>query len=225
MTARTHKPGMSDIDAQTLLRAYAYGVFPMAESRDDPELYWIDPERRGILPLETFHVPKRLARTIRRAPFDIRVDTAFREVMLGCADSSPGRDGTWINERILDLYCELHEHDRAHSVECWREGKLVGGLYGVSLGSAFFGESMFSRETDASKVALVYLVARLIRGGYDLLDTQFVTSHLQQFGAIEISRDQYRARLARATMREADFHAMPDDATPDYILQSVTQIS
>ncbi|MBA4209755.1 MAG: leucyl/phenylalanyl-tRNA--protein transferase [Parvibaculum sp.] len=216
---------MNDIDAQTLLRAYAYGVFPMAESRDDPELYWIDPERRGILPLEAFHVPKRLARTIRHAPFDIRIDAAFREVMLGCAEHSPGRDGTWINERILDLYCELHRHERAHSVECWRGGQLVGGLYGVSLGAAFFGESMFSREKDASKVALVYLVARLIRGGYDLLDTQFVTSHLAQFGAVEISRDQYRARLARATMRKADFHALPDDAAPGYILQSVTQIS
>lgn len=216
---------MSDIDAEMLLRAYAYGVFPMAESRDDPELYWIDPERRGILPLEGFHVPKRLARTIRQHPFDIRIDTAFREVMLGCAEAAPGRDGTWINERILALYCELNARGRAHSVECWREEKLVGGLYGVSLGAAFFGESMFSRETDASKVALVYLVARLIRGGYRLLDTQFVTSHLAQFGAVEISRDQYRSRLALATERSADFRAMPEDASPDYILQSVTQMS
>lgn len=216
---------MSDIDAEMLLRAYAYGVFPMAESRDDPELYWIDPERRGILPLEGFHVPKRLARTIRRHPFEIRIDTAFREVMLGCAEAAPGRDGTWINERILALYCELNACGRAHSVECWREGKLVGGLYGVSLGAAFFGESMFSRETDASKIALVYLVARLIRGGYRLLDTQFVTPHLAQFGAVEISRDQYRRRLAHATDRPADFLAMPQDASPDYILQSVTQMS
>ena len=216
---------MSDIDAEMLLRAYAYGVFPMAESRDDPELYWIDPERRGILPLEGFHVPKRLARTIRQHPFDIRIDTAFREVMLGCAEAAPGRDGTWINERILALYCELNTRGRAHSVECWRENKLVGGLYGVSLGAAFFGESMFSRETDASKVALVYLVARLIRGGYRLLDTQFVTSHLAQFGAVEISRDRYRSRLALATETNADFYAMPEDASPDYILQSVTQMS
>ncbi|MBX3504967.1 MAG: leucyl/phenylalanyl-tRNA--protein transferase [Parvibaculum sp.] len=208
-----------------LLRAYAYGVFPMAEARDDPELYWIDPERRGILPLDRFHVPKRLARTIRQHPFDIRIDTAFREVMLGCADAAPGRDGTWINERILALYCELNARGRAHSVECWREGKLAGGLYGVSLGAAFFGESMFSRETDASKVALVYLAARLIRGGYRLLDTQFVTSHLAQFGAVEISRDEYRSRLARATGERADFHAMPQDAPPGYILQSVTQMS
>ncbi|MEW6090444.1 MAG: leucyl/phenylalanyl-tRNA--protein transferase [Pseudomonadota bacterium] len=216
---------MSEIDAEMLLRAYAYGVFPMAESRDDPELYWIDPERRGILPLDKFHVPKRLARTIRRQPFDIRIDTAFRDVMLGCAEAAPGRDGTWINERILALYCELNERGRAHSVECWREGKLVGGLYGVSLGAAFFGESMFSRETDASKVALVYLVARLIRGGYLLLDTQFVTTHLAQFGAVEISREEYRSRLSRATAQRASFHAMPPDAPPDYILQSVTQMS
>jgi leucyl/phenylalanyl-tRNA--protein transferase len=216
---------VSEIDAEMLLRAYAYGVFPMAESRDDPELYWIDPERRGILPLDKFHVPKRLTRTIRRQPFDIRIDTAFRDVMLGCAEAAPGRDGTWINERILALYCELNERGRAHSVECWREGKLVGGLYGVSLGAAFFGESMFSRETDASKVALVYLVARLIRGGYLLLDTQFVTTHLAQFGAVEISREEYRSRLARATAQRASFHAMPPDAPPDYILQSVTQMS
>jgi leucyl/phenylalanyl-tRNA--protein transferase len=216
---------VSDIDAEMLLRAYAYGVFPMAEARDDPELYWIDPERRGILPLERFHVPKRLARTVRHCPFDIRIDTAFRAVMLGCAESAPGRDGTWINERILDLYCELNERGRAHSVECWRDEKLVGGLYGVSLGAAFFGESMFSRETDASKVALVYLVARLIRGGYELLDTQFVTSHLAQFGAVEISRDEYRRRLAHASAARADFHALPQDAPPSYILQSVTQMS
>ncbi len=182
---------MSDIDAEVLLRAYAYGVFPMAESRDDPELYWIDPEVRGILPLDAFHVPKRLKRTVRQQPFEIRIDTAFREVMLGCAEAAPNRDGTWINERIVGLYCELHARGRAHSVECWQGEKLAGGLYGVSLGAAFFGESMFSRVTDASKVALVHLVARLIRGGYTLLDTQFVTSHLKQFGAIEISRDLY----------------------------------
>lgn len=216
---------MSDIDAEVLLRAYAYGVFPMAESRDDPDLYWIDPEARGVLPLETFHVPKRLKRTVRQQPFDIRIDTAFREVMLGCAEAAPNRDGTWINERIVGLYCELHERGRAHSVECWRDGELVGGLYGVSLGAAFFGESMFSRATDASKVALVYLVARLIRGGYTLLDTQFVTSHLKQFGAVEISRDKYRVRLMEATAAKGDFYSLPEDAGPDEVLQSVTQMS
>lgn len=216
---------MSEIDAEVLLRAYAYGVFPMAESRDDPQLYWIDPEARGILPLDGFHIPKRLRRTIRGHPFDVRIDTAFRETMLGCAEAAPNRDGTWINDRILDLYCELHERGRAHSVECWQGDRLAGGLYGVSLGAAFFGESMFSRATDASKVALVYLVARLIRGGYTLLDTQFVTSHLEQFGAIEISRDEYRVKLFEATSAEADFYSLPLDASPDEVLQSVTQMS
>lgn len=216
---------MSEIDAEVLLRAYAYGVFPMAESRDDPQLYWIDPEARGILPLDKFHVPKRLRRTIRQRPFEVRVDTAFRETMLGCAEAAPNRDGTWINDRIVGLYCDLHAAGRAHSVECWQGSALVGGLYGVSLGAAFFGESMFSRATDASKVALVYLVARLIRGGYRLLDTQFVTSHLTQFGAIEISRDQYRARLFQATAEEADFYSLPLDASPEEVLQSVTQTS
>ncbi|MGB6086075.1 leucyl/phenylalanyl-tRNA--protein transferase [Parvibaculum sp.] len=216
---------MSEIDADMLLRAYAYGVFPMAESRDDPQLYWIDPEARGVLPLDKFHVPRRLKRTIRQRLFDVRIDTSFREVMLGCAEAAPGRDGTWINARILELYTELHERGHAHSVECWRDGKLVGGLYGVSIGAAFFGESMFSRETDASKVALVYLVARLIRGGYKLLDTQFVTTHLAQFGAREISREAYRERLARAIATDADFYSLALDTAPEEILQSVSQIS
>jgi leucyl/phenylalanyl-tRNA--protein transferase len=216
---------MSEIDAEMLLRAYAYGVFPMAESRDDPELYWIDPEARGVLPLNSFYVPRRLRRTVRQRAFDVRIDTAFREVMLGCAQAAPGRDGTWINALILDLYSELHERGHAHSVECWRDGKLVGGLYGVSIGAAFFGESMFSRETDASKVALVHLVARLIRGGYRLLDTQFVTAHLAQFGAREISREAYRKKLTRAIATGADFYSLALDAAPEEVLQSVSQIS
>ncbi|MBX3492467.1 MAG: leucyl/phenylalanyl-tRNA--protein transferase [Parvibaculum sp.] len=216
---------MSDIDADVLLRAYAYGVFPMAESRTDPELYWIDPEKRGILPLDAFHIPKRLRRRVRSGHFEVRIDTAFREVMLGCADAAPDRGGTWINDRIVALYCELHERGHAHSVEAWREGRLAGGLYGVSIGAAFFGESMFSRETDASKVALVHLVARLVAGGYRLLDTQFVTEHLQQFGAVEISRDAYRARLFEATAEQADFYSLPEDAPPLEFLQSVTHKS
>ena len=216
---------MSEIDADMLLRAYAYGVFPMAESRDDPQLYWIDPEARGVLPLDRFHAPRRLKRTVRQGIFDVRIDTAFCEVMLGCAEAAPGRDGTWINTRILELYTELHERRNAHSVECWREGKLVGGLYGVSIGAAFFGESMFSRETDASKVALVHLVARLVRGGYKLLDTQFVTAHLAQFGAREISREAYRDKLARAIATGADFYSLALDAAPEEVLQSVSQIS
>ncbi|MDO8838206.1 MAG: leucyl/phenylalanyl-tRNA--protein transferase [Parvibaculum sp.] len=216
---------MSDINADVLLRAYAFGVFPMAESRDDPDLYWIDPEQRGILPLDGFHVSKRLRRRVRSGVFDVRVDTAFRETMLGCADTAPGRDGTWINDRIISLYCELHARGNAHSVESWRDGKLVGGLYGVSIGAVFFGESMFSRETDASKVALVHLVARLVAGGYKLLDTQFVTEHLRQFGAIEISRDAYRARLSEATSAQADFYSLPAGASPLEFLQSTTQMS
>ncbi|PKQ04240.1 MAG: leucyl/phenylalanyl-tRNA--protein transferase [Alphaproteobacteria bacterium HGW-Alphaproteobacteria-11] len=216
---------MSDIDADVLLRAYAYGVFPMAESRDDPELYWIDPEKRGILPLDAFHIPKRLRRRVRAGTFEVRIDTAFREVMLGCADAGPDREGTWINDRIVALYCELHQRGHAHSVEAWREGRLAGGLYGVSIGAAFFGESMFSRETDASKVALVHLVARLVAGGYRLLDTQFVTEHLQQFGAVEISRDAYRARLFEATAEQADFYSLPEGAPTLEFLQSVTHKS
>src|SRR3569833_140763 len=149
------------IDSDMLLRAYAYGVFPMAEARDDPQLFWIDPEHRGVLPLDGFHLPKRLKRKIRTEPFEVRVDTSFRQVMMACAESGVEREGTWINDQIIALYCELFAHGHAHSVECWQNGRLVGGLYGVSLGAAFFGESMFSRETDASKVALVYLVSRL----------------------------------------------------------------
>lgn len=200
---------MSNIDSDVLLRAYAFGVFPMAEARDDPQLYWIDPERRGVLPLNAFHLPKRLRRTVKAAAFEVRIDTNFRQVMLGCAETGTDREGTWINDRILELYGELFARGHAHSVECWQNGRLVGGLYGVSLGAVFFGESMFSRETDASKVALVHLVARLIMGGYRLLDTQFVTSHLKQFGAIEISRDSYRARLHEAALEKADFKHMP----------------
>ena len=181
-----------------LLRAYASGIFPMAESADDPELFWVDPKRRGIIPLDAFHVPRRLRRVIRQKPFTIRCDTAFEDVMRGCAEASDKRPNTWINDEILELYTGLFERGAAHSVECWHEKELVGGLYGVALGGAFFGESMFSRVTDASKVALVHLVARLRHGGFRLLDTQFLTPHLAQFGAIEISRPRYHRLLAEA---------------------------
>lgn len=214
-----------DITADILLRAYAYGVFPMGEARDDDRLYWVDPDMRGVIPLDRFHVPRSLRRTIRRAPYEVTVDTAFRDTVLACAQAAPGRSGTWINDRIVRLYCELKARGRAHSVECWREGRLVGGLYGVSLGAAFFGESMFSRATDASKVALVHLVARLRAGGYRLLDTQFVTDHLAQFGTEEIPREVYRERLADAVARSADFYSLPDGLSPEDILQSVTQMS
>ena len=216
---------MSNIDTDVLLRAYAYGVFPMAEARDDPQLYWIDPEARGILPLNGFHLSRRLRRTVRSGQFEVRVDTAFREVMLGCAETAVDREGTWINDRIVELYSELFARGHAHSVECWQGSRLVGGLYGVALGAAFFGESMFSRETDASEAALVHLVARLIAGGFRLLDTQFVTAHLRQFGAIEISREEDRVMLHNATTSRADFYRLPLDAGPEAVLQVLSQTS
>ena len=188
-----------------LLRAYAAGIFPMAESADDPELFWVDPTKRGILPLDRFHVPRRLQRVLRRDVFAVRVDTAFAAVMRRCAAASERRPCTWINDEIVRLYTALAERGAAHSVECWQEGELVGGLYGVSLGAAFFGESMYSRVTDASKVALVHLVARLRLGGYQLLDTQFLTPHLARFGVIEISRARYHRRLAEALRYRAVF--------------------
>jgi len=188
-----------------LLEAYAAGIFPMAESADDPELFWVDPNRRGILPLDAFHVPRRLKRVLRGGRFAVRADTAFAAVIRGCAEASDTRPGTWINDEIVRLYSALFERGAAHSVECWRDGELVGGLYGVSLGAAFFGESMFSRVSDASKVALAHLVARLRHGGYRLLDTQFVTPHLAQFGAIEISRARYHRLLAEALRYRAVF--------------------
>ncbi len=197
--------GPSDLTPELLLRAYAEGVFPMAERRNDPDLYWISPEERGIIPLDAFHVPRRLKRTVRSDHFDVRIDTAFGEVIHACAAPAPDRAESWINAEIVSLYTALFACGHAHSVECWREGRLVGGLYGVSLGGAFFGESMFSRERDASKVALVHLVARLKRGGFRLLDTQFLTSHLERFGAVAISRRLYRELLAQAIAERADF--------------------
>ena len=177
----------------------------MAETADDPELFWIEPRWRGILPLDAFHVPRRLRRVVRQGHFTLRCDTAFEAVMRGCAEASDKRPNTWINDEILRLYAGLFARGAAHSVECWHEGELAGGLYGVSLGAAFFGESMFSRVTDASKVALVHLVARLRQGGYRLLDTQFLTPHLAQFGGIEISRARYRRVLAEALRYRAVF--------------------
>ena len=188
-----------------LLRAYAAGIFPMAESADDPELYWVDPVHRGILPLDRFHLPRRLARTIRSERFTILCDRDFSAVMRGCAEPTAERPQTWINDEIIEVYSALHANGHAHSVEAYSSDALVGGLYGVSLGGAFFGESMFSRVTDASKVALGHLVAHLVRGGYRLLDTQFVTKHLQRFGAVEISRARYRHLLAEALKTRAYF--------------------
>lgn len=210
---------------EELLACYRRGVFPMADSRDDPRLFIVDPDLRGVLPLDGFHLSKRLAKTIRGEPFDIRIDTAFRLVMEECAAQSDGRPDTWINSSITDLYCSLFVRGVAHSVECWLDDKLVGGLYGVSLGGAFFGESMFSRARDASKVALVYLVARLKVGGYQLLDTQFVTEHLKQFGAQEVPRAEFHNKLEKALSIEGDFFKMPSNATPAQVLQSIAQTS
>ena len=199
-----------------LLAAYAGGVFPMAESADDPELFWVDPQCRGILPLDAFHVPRRLRRLVRQGGFEVRCDTAFDAVIRGCAEATEKRPNTWINDEIVRLYAGLFARKAAHSVECWRDGLLVGGLYGVSLGAAFFGESMFSRESDASKVALVHLVARLRLGGYRLLDTQFLTLHLAQFGGIEITRARYHRLLADALAYRALFPAeLPDGPAGD----------
>ncbi len=199
--------GSTRLTPEILLRAYAQGVFPMAERRDSTELYWVSPERRGIIPLDGFHVSRRLARTVRGDHFIVTSDTCFVDVMRACAEAGPDREQSWINAEIVRLYTALHASGQAHSIECWRGGQLAGGLYGVSLGAAFFGESMFSRERDASKVALVHLVATLIEGGYELLDTQFITTHLAQFGTIEIPRTDYLELLDRAIAREAYWSA------------------
>ncbi len=194
---------MFDLTPVMLLRAYSHGLFPMAESAESEELYWVNPDRRGILPLDTFHVPRKLRRIVRLGEFDIRINTVFREVLACCASSRPT---TWINREIADLYGRLHDLGHAHSVEAWRGGELVGGLYGVSLGGAFFGESMFSKVAESSKVALVHLAIRLRRGGFTLLDTQFITAHLSQFGAIEIEREAYQHLLDAALTIDADFN-------------------
>jgi leucyl/phenylalanyl-tRNA--protein transferase len=201
-----------ELTADLLLRAYSAGLFPMAASRLGHKLHWLDPERRGIMPLDRFHLPKRLARTVLSEPFEISVDRDFAATIAACATPMEGRDDTWINPQIERLFTELHHLGHAHSVECRLNGTLAGGLYGVSLGGAFFGESMFSFVTDASKVALVHLVARLRLGRFRLLDTQFVTEHLKQFGAREIPRGLYKAQLADALRAPARWVADPDPA-------------
>ncbi|MBI1416488.1 MAG: leucyl/phenylalanyl-tRNA--protein transferase [Limimaricola sp.] len=188
---------------ELLLRAYAMGVFPMSEARDDPDVFWVDPKRRGVFPLDRFHISRSLAKRIRQERFRVTFDTAFADVVRGCAD----RPETWINDTIFALYTSLHAQGHAHSVEVWEGDNLVGGVYGVVIGAAFFGESMFSRATDASKVALAYLVDRLRAGGFTLFDTQFLTPHLASLGAVEIPRGAYHARLSTALSRRAAFHA------------------
>ncbi len=210
---------MSTITPQILLKAYAAGIFPMAESAEDNALYWIEPERRGVLPFETFHVSRSLAKRVRQRRFEIRIDHDFAGVMDACALRTPDRSSTWINGRIKSLYGQLHRLGCGHSVECWRDGELVGGLYGVRLGAVFFGESMFSRARDASKVALVHLVARLKAGNFKLLDTQFITEHLKSFGAEELPKEAYHLLLEDAIASNADFFAFKRDDDPLQVLR------
>ena len=198
-----------DITPDVLLRAYSIGLFPMAESAHDPNLFWVDPEERGIFPLDGLVVTRSLAKTVRSGRFEVRVDTAFDAVIDGCAEAGPGREGTWINDRIRSLYRALFDMGHVHTIEAWADGVLVGGLYGVALGGAFFGESMFHRATDASKVALVHLVARLRAGGFKLLDTQFVTTHLATLGAVAVPKHAYHLLLADAVERKGDFWVWP----------------
>jgi leucyl/phenylalanyl-tRNA--protein transferase len=208
----SRESALVDITPEVLLKAYACGIFPMAESAEDPALYWIEPERRGIIPLDRFHVPSRLARTVRSDRFLVAVNRDFDAVLDGCSLPMPGRTRTWINGRIRNLYRKLYDRGDCHTVEVYEHGELVGGLYGVSLGRAFFGESMFHRARDASKVALVHLVARLKAGHYRLLDTQFVTEHLRTFGAVEVSRPAYHKLLDAALVGHGDFGALAVDS-------------
>jgi leucyl/phenylalanyl-tRNA---protein transferase len=215
---------MTELPPELLLRAYSIGVFPMAEARDDKEVFWVDPDHRGIIPLDGFHLPRSLRKTLRRGTFRMTADQAFDQVIAACAQSAPDRENTWINHQIEQAYEALHHAGHAHSIETWQDGELVGGLYGVRLGGAFFGESMFSRATDASKVALVHLVARLICGGFKLLDTQFLTDHLKRFGAVEIPREDYKRILKDALVTDADFYSLPEDGEAEFV-QSMTHTS
>ena len=196
----------AELTPALILRAYGCGLFPMAESKAERDVFWVDPETRGVIPLDRFHVPRRLARTVRAGRFRITVDRDFPRVMRGCARRTGRRPESWINGPIFEAYCALHRQGHAHSVEAWQDEALVGGLYGVVLGAAFFGESMFSTERDASKVALVHLVSRLTAGAFTLLDTQFVTPHLKRFGAVEMTRARYLSQLADALTRSATFY-------------------
>ena len=211
---------MPDLTPELLLHGYAIGIFPMAEHRDDPEIFWVDPRQRGVFPLDGFHISRSLARAMRRTDFKITVNTAFADVVTGCAD----RADTWINDQIFDLYQQLHHNGAAHSLEVWDGPDLVGGVYGVTLGAAFFGESMFSRRTHASKIALSCLIDRLTRGGFTLFDTQFLTPHLASLGAVEISRATYQTRLDEALKCRASF-TDPAPATVQDVVQRMTQTS
>jgi len=214
-----------EITPQVLLKAYACGIFPMAESADDPGMFWVEPEMRGILPLDRFHIPRSLKKTLRQHKFEIRFDSAFDQVISACAEENEDRKQTWINQRIKKLYGDLNRIGHAHSFEAWHNDELVGGLYGVRLGSAFFGESMFSRMTDASKICLVHLVYEMRRSGFLLLDTQFTTQHLERFGVMEIPRDDYQDLLQEALAEDVRFSPQVGGATSDSILQLFSQTS
>lgn len=219
-------PATSRLSPELVLRAYACGIFPMAESRGRSGVFWVDPEVRGVLPLDAFHVSRSLARKVRRGVFDITCDSAFGAVIRACAEAARGRPDTWINDDIIEAYCELHRSGFAHSVEAWQDGRLAGGIYGVALGGAFFGESMFSAATDASKVALVHLVARLKAGGFRLFDVQFVTQHLKQFGVEEVPARRFQERLDEALAVKARFYSGDVvEALAALLSQSRTQMS
>jgi leucyl/phenylalanyl-tRNA--protein transferase len=210
---------------ELLLEAYRLGYFPMGEGREDPDIVWVKPEKRGIFPLAGFHVPRSLRKKLRRDPFEIRLDTAFVQVMEACAGGGPARPDTWINDEIIAVYTDLYHHGFAHSVEAWQNDELVGGLYGVSIGAAFFGESMFSRTTDASKIALCHLVGRMRMAGYQLLDTQFLNEHLVRFGGIEIPASRYAVLLSDALGHHASLARFRGQIPGSSILQSITQTS
>lgn len=210
---------------EMLLSAYAHGIFPMAESAQSNDLFWVDPEERGVLPLDRFHISKSLKKKMRREAFEIRVDTNFLAVISACAAERHDSQDTWINDEIIDLYHALFRAGHCHTVEVWLQGNLVGGLYGIAIGGAFFGESMFHKVRDASKIALAHLVDRLNVGGYKLLDTQFITDHLRSLGAIEIPRAQYHAQLRQALRIDADFYQLDGGGTSELCLQSTSQIS
>lgn len=218
--------GVDGFSVDDLIRCYERGLFPMADTQFDTDFYLVDPQKRGVIPLDAFHVPHRLARTVRGDKFVVTIDQDFAGVIASCAAAKPGRLETWINAPIEQLYGQLHALGRAHSVEVREaDGELVGGLYGVSLGGAFFGESMFSRRRDVSKIALTHLVGRLIAGGYRLLDTQFLTEHLTQFGAVEIDRSEYHRRLKVALAADGDFYRLSAGAAGALVLQEINQAS
>ncbi|MEO1243071.1 MAG: leucyl/phenylalanyl-tRNA--protein transferase [Pseudomonadota bacterium] len=213
------------ISTDELLKAYTLGYFPMARSQDDAQVVWVLPDERGVISLKDARAPRRLKRFLKTEPFDIRINTAFSSVITACAQKTAARPDTWINDAIIEAYTELHFQRRAHSVECWRDGALVGGLYGVALGSAFCGESMFSRETGASKVAMLHLIARLKIGGFQFIDAQFHNDHLTQFGLVAVPDAEYQKMLAEALTHSADFFAAPDQLSTTRVLQLITQTS